>query len=55
MTVLGQISQLTAYMDNYGAFKEYLCKYGMDEALREHKLTLRHVHTITPTVRSLFV
>jgi hypothetical protein len=55
MAMLGQISQLTAYLDNYAAFKEYLSKFGMEDALRQQNLALRQVNKIIPHVRAFAV
>jgi hypothetical protein len=44
------ITNQTAYLDNSGAFNEYLRKAGMDEALRKNGLELRRIHKIVPHV-----
>jgi hypothetical protein len=44
------MSNQTAYLDNSGAFNDYLRKAGMDEALKKHGLELRRTHKIVPHV-----
>jgi hypothetical protein len=54
MMMTSMTNRLTAYLDNLPAFKEYLRKYGMDDALKQHKMKLRHIHQVVPHVSRMY-
>lgn len=50
MSLLGQMNNLTAYLDNSAAFEEYLNKQNIDVHLQKYGLQRRRIHHIMPPV-----
>jgi hypothetical protein len=53
MMMSAHLNSCTAYLDTSVAFKQYLRRYGMDDALKKHRVQLRSIHNIVPHVCSL--